>query len=329
MGGPPEVRCALADPRITESSGVAAASWSDDVVFTHNDSGDGARFFAVDARSCATRAAHTVRGAANLDWEDMARGAAPDGTPVLWLADIGDNRARRRSVVVYEVAEPGPSAAGGTVAVRSRWTLTYPDGAHDAETVLVDPETRRPVVVTKDSTGGRSRAYRVPPAGSGVLEPVADLDVRALEGGGLVGLAGALTAGATSPDRTTVVLRSYLSAWAWAASPGEALGTVLARPPQRLELPVGRQSEALSFTRDGRALWATSEGAGSPLTLVPLDPASPAPPAAAPVGPPPPPTATGPPSGSSRRTKLLGAGAVVLAGTFLTISALVRRRRPS
>ncbi|MEO5678233.1 MAG: hypothetical protein ABIS47_01040 [Acidimicrobiales bacterium] len=269
---PAENRCSLADSRITESSGVASASWSDDVVFTHNDSGDEARIFAVDTRTCATRSTFRVTGAVNVDWEDLARGAAPDGTPVLWVGDIGDNRARRPAVVVYEVGEPGPGAPG-PLAIRSRWALTYPDGAHDAETILVDPETGRPVIVTKDLAGGTSVAYRLPTGGSGVLEPLARLNVRGLPGGGLANLAGAITAGATSPDRRTLVLRSYLAGWRWTATPGEPLAATLARPPEPLDLPVGRQAEALAFTSDGRGLWATSEGARSPLYLVPLPPA--------------------------------------------------------
>ena len=268
-GGPAEIRCTLADQRIDESSGIAASSWSDQVIFTSNDSGDAPRFFAVDTRTCATRATYSVTGAKNVDWEDMARGAATDGTPVLWLADIGDNRENRRGIVVYEVAEPGAGATGA-LAIRSRWTLTYPDGAHDAETLIVDPETGRPVIVTKDTADGKSRAYRIRGSGSGVLEPLAGLDVRALPGGGLASPAWSLTAGATSPDRRRVVLRSYFAAWVWATSPGEPLATTLARPPERLTLPLGRQAEALSFTRDGAGLWVTSEGAGSPLALVPL-----------------------------------------------------------
>lgn len=269
-GEPAQLRCSLADERIDESSGVASASWSDDVLFTHNDSGDSARFFAIDARTCATRATYTVKGATSRDWEDMARATAADGTPVLWLADIGDNDARRSSVLLYEVAEPG--AAGGDLPVRSRLELTYPDGPRDAESVLVDPETGRPVVVSKDRNDGRSRAYRVPAAGSGELEPLATLDVKALPGGSLASLAWSVTSGDTSPDRRRVVLRSYLAAWMWAAAPGEPLAAVLSRPPTSLDLPLTRQAEAIAFARDGGGLWVTTEGASTPLHLLPLDP---------------------------------------------------------
>ena len=336
VGEPAELRCRLADSRIDESSGVDAASWSDEVVFTHNDSGDSARFFAVDTRSCATLASYTVRQAANEDWEDMARSQAGDGTPVLWLADIGDNGADRSSVVVYEVAEPGPSAAGGAVPIRSKWTLTYPDGARDAETLLVDPETGRPVVVSKDRAAGRSTVYRAPAAGSGVLERLATIDVRALDGGGVAALAWSVTGGGTSPDRRSVVLRSYLGAWVWSGAPGESLAAMVARPPRRLELPLTRQAEAVAFTRDGKGLWLTSEGEGEALHLLSLEAAA-ADPAA--------PTTTATPAGRAAPAPPAPAGgdglgpvvAVAAGGVLLAIAAVGagavalgrRRRSPS
>ena len=326
---PAEIRCTFVDQRIDESSGIAASSWSDEVVFTSNDSGDAARFFAVDSRTCATRATYSVTGAKNVDWEDMPRGVAADGAPVLWLADIGDNRRKRRGIVVYEVAEPGASATGA-VAVRTRWTLTYPDGPHDAETLIVDPETGRPVIVTKDTADGASRAYRVRASGSGVLEPLAGLDVRALPRGSLASPAWSLTAGATSPDRRRVVLRSYLAAWAWATAPGEPLSTTLARPPERLNLPLGGQAEALSFTRDGSGLWTTSEGAGAPLTLFPLS----SPPEAAPngAGPPPGLSPAGPVLPDAGRKipvlALLTAASALALGLALLLLRSARRRRP-
>jgi hypothetical protein len=91
---PPVLLCRFADTRINESSGLAASACSDDYFFTHNDSGDGPRVYAVDRRG-KTLTVFTVQGAESLDWEDMARGPGPGGKPALFLADIGDNAAIR------------------------------------------------------------------------------------------------------------------------------------------------------------------------------------------------------------------------------------------
>src|SRR3954447_22855493 len=150
------------DPRITESSGVAASARRDDVVFTHNDSGDSARFFAVDRRGC-TSASYNVAGVDAVDWEDMARGPAPDGTPSLFLADIGDNNAGRGEIAVHRVPEPemGPAASGTgdcppaaeQTVTPTTFRFTYEDGKHDAETLLVHPRTGQLFIVTKNFAG--------------------------------------------------------------------------------------------------------------------------------------------------------------------------------
>ena len=63
----------FSDERITESSGLVASSVSDEWFFTHNDSGDDARFYVVD-RGGRTLATHTLPGVDASDWEDLARG---------------------------------------------------------------------------------------------------------------------------------------------------------------------------------------------------------------------------------------------------------------
>src|SRR5687767_9826648 len=82
--------CRFRDPEVRESSGMSSSSRSGDYFFTHNDSGDEARLFAVN-RSGETLAVFRVPGASNLDWEDMARGPDDQGRPALYLGDIGDN----------------------------------------------------------------------------------------------------------------------------------------------------------------------------------------------------------------------------------------------
>ena len=57
---------------ITELSGLAASRTRDGVFYTHNDSGDGARFFAID-RTGALLATYTLEGVDANDIEDEVR----------------------------------------------------------------------------------------------------------------------------------------------------------------------------------------------------------------------------------------------------------------
>jgi len=186
------------------------------------------------------------------------------------------------------------------------------------------------VVVTKDVRGGGSRVYRAPPGGSGVLEPLATLDVKALPGGNLAAQAWSVTGGATSPDRRRVALRTYLAAWVWTVEPGEPLAAALSRPPESIDVPLTRQPEAVSFTRDGQGLWFTTEGAGGPVHHLTLQGAPGAPQASpSPAVPSTPPPAA--PHVDERRSLAVPvatvvAGLVVLASVLVMIATARRRR---
>src|SRR6266511_3953046 len=102
-----EARVALEirDQRVVESSGLAASPRHAGVLWTHNDSGDAARLFAVgpDGGVLATL---TLAGVDARDWEAMAAGRDDAGRPALFAGDIGDNLGAWSSVSVYQVSEP-------------------------------------------------------------------------------------------------------------------------------------------------------------------------------------------------------------------------------
>ena len=108
------------DPQIAESSGIVASATRDDVFFTHNDSGDTARFFAVDHYGC-TIGVFTAPGVMATDWEDIARGPGNS----LWIGDIGDNNAMRNEIAVHRFDEPAVAALPMAADARpqsSRWS---------------------------------------------------------------------------------------------------------------------------------------------------------------------------------------------------------------
>ncbi|MFD2083575.1 hypothetical protein [Actinopolymorpha cephalotaxi] len=90
----------------------------------------------------------SLRTAENVDWEAIAPG--PDQR--VWVGDIGDNTRVRDRITIYRFREP--SSTGDQPVEWSRFRFRYPDGAHDAEALLVDPRTARVYVVTKDPGGG-------------------------------------------------------------------------------------------------------------------------------------------------------------------------------
>jgi hypothetical protein len=229
-------------PAATELSGLVRSRSRPGVLWAHNDSGDRARVLALagDGRLLAEVA---VTGAEAVDWEDIAiRGST------LYVGDTGDNRAQRAEVAVYRFAEP---QAGATSVAAERLALRYPDGAHDAEALLVDPRSGALAIVTKDF-GGVAGVYVARPS-SGTLRLAATLEL---------GFGEAVTAGDVSADGRVIALRTYDKAFVWTRRRGESLAAALRRKPctAGVSLLDEGQGEALALSRDGRAFWTVPEG---------------------------------------------------------------------
>jgi hypothetical protein len=225
------------------------------VLWTHNDSGDEARVFAV-GHDGTLLADVAIAGAEATDWEDIAVGPAPGSGDALYLADTGDNDAARPEVDVYRVPEPDPAAGGGTSAPAARLALRYPDGPHDAEALLVDPRSGALVIVTK-SFGAAARVYVA-------QQPSATATTTLRRAGRLaLGVGEAVTAGDVAADGRTIALRSYGRAFVWRRHGGESIVAALRRHPcsPSIDLFVEGQGEALALSAHGGAFYTVPEGA--------------------------------------------------------------------
>lgn len=251
------------DPRIVEASGIGLGVTSPGVAYVQNDSGDTNRFFAVNLRTGATAATVTVRGAHNVDWEDLAVAPSPAGVSSVWLADIGDNEATRSEVDVYRVPEPHVTASARNRSVTTRraaeWRFRYSSGPANAESLAVTPAGVG-YVVTK-SPSGRSVVYRLPrrPDRHRVrtLHPIARVRFRdPIVYGRLA------TGAAISADGRWLVIRTYLAAYLWPLQRGD-VPAALAAHPREIALPLELQGEGIAF--DGDRIWVDSEGRHGPV----------------------------------------------------------------
>ena len=159
-GAPDAPTCKVAGslikiPELPEGSGVATGKQSPGRLWAHNDSGE-PELVALDSRG-TVRGRVRVSGAEVEDWEALAVGPCETGT-CLYIGDIGDNDAKRREITIYRVPEPANTS--GTVAVADALRARYPDGAHDAEAILVTPQGDV-LIVTKGRTGPVT-LYRLP-----------------------------------------------------------------------------------------------------------------------------------------------------------------------
>jgi hypothetical protein len=322
----------ITDPRIDEASGIARGIASPGVVYVQNDSGDSARFFALDARTGATLATYTVPDATNVDWEDIAVARDRRGVPSVWLADIGDNDGNRSEIRVYRVDEPhvraGTSAVTGTPDV---WRLRYPSGPTDAESLAVAPGGAG-YIVTKVLLGG-STVYALPArssAGVQTLREVGRVQFQLTGTPGGPNRIGQLTAtgAAFSADGTVLAVRTYTDAYVWRVRAGD-VAAALRTAPARVALPAQPQGEGIAV--DGNRLLIDSEGVDSVVYAVPL----PALPPAASTRPPSPspsprPLSTPDDDRPDRDPFPIGwvaAGLAAVAAVVVGLRRLVRRRR--
>ena len=153
------------------------------------------RVFLLDRRCAVTRAVSYP--SRPRDTEDLA--AAADGT--LWIADTGDNGLTRTTVALWRL-DPGAAAP-------RLYRMSYPDGPHDAEALLVD-RAGTPIVVTKAVAAAALYVPAAPPR-AGRTTPLRRAGTVTLPVTGTsnpFGLPGRLlvTGGAVRPDGRGAVL---------------------------------------------------------------------------------------------------------------------------
>ena len=237
---------------LTEGSGVAASRKIPGRFWTHNDSGQPVLLALDDTGAVTGRL--TLSGAKVEDWEAVAVGPCPAGS-CIYVGDIGDNDAHRRQITIYRI--PEPAEANGTAKVSDVFHASYPDGAHDAEALLVSPDGRLHIV-TKGETGGIG-LYRFP----GKLDAGTTAKLERVGEARAVGTAGRndrITDGAVSRDGAWVALRtvsalmfyrtSDLLAGKWSEVARIAVGS-LGEP----------QGEGITFG-DGNSVYLVGEGGG-------------------------------------------------------------------
>jgi hypothetical protein len=253
---------------LTEASGLAASVRNLGVLWTHND-GSRQRIYAF-----STNGAHL----ANLnhdetlsDMEDIAVGPGPAaGTSYLYLGDIGGSDGTntvRSEVRVLRVPEPlvelswADNARSVDFENVEAFTLLYPDGSYDAETLMVDPVTGEVVIATKGEGG--ARIYRANLNNASPVTPVNLIYVRTV-------LFADASGGAISSDGTQIVLRREDWAMLWTRCENESIDAALSRAGEGIPIvgpPTEPNGEALAFLPDGSGYMTVSEGVTPALYL--------------------------------------------------------------
>jgi hypothetical protein len=268
----PMVTGTIQSKDIIESSGIAASKCQNGVFWTHNDSGDDAYIFAIDEKG-NDLGTWRVTNADNDDWEDIAEYKDASGKCFIYLGDIGDNKTKRKERTVYRVPEPAVTEKSHDTDIKDSLStdpatalnFNYPDGNHNAETLMVNPQSGDIYVLTK-RIDGPSSVYKLGGESGNsnvaVAQKVADLTVPNVPNGQLTG-------GDISPDGRRVVLCDY--SWGYELQlPAGAknFDEIWNTKPDRIDLGKLPQSEAIAYMSDGSTIIATSEKKHPPIVEV-------------------------------------------------------------
>lgn len=249
------------DDRIVEASGLVASVGWPGGWWTHNDSGDTARVFYVDAAGVVVTELQ-LEGVDARDIEDLARRSLLHDEELI-VGDIGDNGARRGDVRLYVFTTPVPTTAAVQTVTPRSVTLAYGDGVgHDAEALAVDPIDGAAYLVTK-SLGPTATVFRAATVEQGTepLDAVATLDFGAapLSGGNAL-----VTAADFSSDGRWFGLRTYTTAFLWHRDDATALPDLLTTTAP-CEIPLVLEPQGESLALDPTGFTTLSEGRGQPL----------------------------------------------------------------
>lgn len=268
----PEIAGIIKNEEITESSGIAASKCQENVFWTHNDSGGGSFVFAIDGKG-AKLGTWRVTNAKNVDWEDLGTLKNANGECFLYIGDIGDNERRRDDLAIYLVKEPTVSdESKNSSKINALLTdsaedikIKYPDSRHDAETLIVHPQTGDIYVLTKhlrDAAGVYKLRKNYTSGKVNRLEKIAAFTVPSVPGGFLTG-------GGVSSDGKRVIVCDYLGAYEIVLSEtAKDFDEIWGATPSVVNLGERKQGEAIGYAADDKAVYATSEKRNAPLIRV-------------------------------------------------------------
>ncbi|MFY9269844.1 MAG: hypothetical protein WAO55_08885 [Candidatus Manganitrophaceae bacterium] len=223
---------------INESSGLAKSGRFEGIFWTHNDSGDRPRIFAVtrDGKQIGTI---DIAGGNNVDWEDIAI----DDHGFLYLCDIGNNRNRRTDLVVYQIPEVDPSRFQ-QIAVRIRFPFRYP-GPHSPDAEACFYRNGAIYLLTKEPGAGQTALYKLDlshPEREEVLTLIDEIKIDGL-----------VTAADITPDGSHLAILTYSGIYLLKPEKESDHFQIEHRRPIRLG-----QAEAIAW--DGNDLIVTNEG---------------------------------------------------------------------
>lgn len=258
---PGEQQCATDDYRLPALSGLVALDDGYAVVNDGNSKIVAYEAMAVHLLDQDCQIQQSIPLPLMRDPEDLALDREDQ---VLWVADTGDNfqdtgEQERPNVALWRI-----ELSGDRVPVIYRFS--YPDGAKDAEALILDGDGT-PIIVSREV--GTARLYRpdgelTPSQGPQDTVPLEQVGEFSPPDTGTPHALGRLarqvvTGGANSPDGSRVVLRTLTDAFEFEVTDGDVVAAISSAEPTITPLPDEPQGEAIDYSPDGEYFLTVSD----------------------------------------------------------------------
>lgn len=255
----------IKDVAINEISGVASSYNNPETFWIHNDSGDIPRIFLVD-KAGNTLTQGTIETASANDWEDIASFEL-NGISYLIIADIGDNASSRSQYNLYIIEEPNYNSSGAnpsSYAIKRRINFTYDTGSQNCESLAVDVESGKIILVSKTSYGGSQKIRYVHELPLSVSSGTVTLVAQKTQEFGTI--AEATTGMDISNNGKYAIIHTVLDGnFEFTRNQNETWADAFAKEPRRIGIPEDRGFEAICYGTNGIDLYLMKEGLNSPI----------------------------------------------------------------
>jgi hypothetical protein len=239
---------------VDEASGIADSRSVPGYLWVQEDS-DNPNAIHLLSHSGAYLKKIVIDGATNRDWEDIVVSSGPDaGKFYIYLAETGDNNNAYTQYYIYRFPEPGQTT--DTVRTYDKIAFSYPDGPHDAEAILVEPNSRDIYIITKRES--RSLVYRLAyPYDPGVVHIV----TKVAELGYNFVVSATVTASVDA-----ILVKTYGAVYYYQRN-GKSIAETLQQTPVTIPYVLEQQGEAITYKLDNTGYFTLSERNAGAVTL--------------------------------------------------------------
>lgn len=211
---------------LAEASGLIKSHYNSDYIWSHNDGGNAAELFLIDATDASLKAKYSFSSTSNFDWEDIAVYYSNDFS-YIYVGDVGDNFGFRNNYSLYAFEEPTFDTNVTNFEINPRKIdFVYPNGSNNCEAIMVDPLTGDLLFATKAGSKTEifiAKAFQLNSAvGEITLKKLGELPLKNV------------TAGDISQDGLRISLRTYNDIVFWTRNQGESLSEAFLKTPEKL-----------------------------------------------------------------------------------------------